>query len=116
MIDSVVVTNLGEEATPSAERLDVVEDEDLGVDQGQQGHGKNPIRYYNRRQQLELVLAAQEMSEVDVHKINLTSADEAEQGGSEMKGTDIWQDTTCLALLREGVLLEVIDVALPSSW
>jgi hypothetical protein len=50
MIDSVVVTDSEEEATPSVERLDVVEDEDREVDQGQQGHGKDPARYYNRRQ------------------------------------------------------------------
>ncbi len=108
MIDSVVITNLEEEATPSAERLDVAEDEDWEVDQGQQGHGKDPVRYYNRRQQLELVLAAQGMSEVDVHGINLTNVDEAEQDGVDMKGTDIWLDVTCLALLREGVLPELI--------
>ncbi len=47
MIDSVVVTDSEEEATPSAERLDVAEDEDREVDQGQQGHGKDPVRYYN---------------------------------------------------------------------
>ncbi len=64
----------------------------------------------NRRQQLELVLAAQGMIEVDVQEINLTSVDEAERGGSEMKGTDIWQDATCLALLREGVLSELIEL------
>jgi hypothetical protein len=45
MIDSVVVTDSEEEATPSAERLDVAEDEDWEVDHGQQGHGKNPIRH-----------------------------------------------------------------------
>jgi hypothetical protein len=48
------------------------------------------------------------MSEVDVHGINLTNVDEAEQDGVDMKGTDIWLDVTCLALLREGVLPELI--------
>jgi hypothetical protein len=36
--------------------------------------------------------------------------DEADQGGSEMKGTDIWQDANCLALLKEGVLPELIEL------
>jgi hypothetical protein len=44
------------------------------------------------------------MSEVNVHEINLTSVDEPEQDEIDMKGTDIWQDVTCLALVREGVL------------
>ncbi len=34
MIDLVIAIDSGEEATPSAERLDVAEDEDLEVDQG----------------------------------------------------------------------------------
>jgi hypothetical protein len=49
MINSVVVSDSGDEADPSTERLDVVEDEDLEVDQGQLEHGKNPVRYYDRR-------------------------------------------------------------------
>jgi hypothetical protein len=89
MIDSIVVTDSGEEATPSTERLDVAEDEDLEVDQGQRGHGKNPVRYYDKRQQLELVLAAQEMSEDGTHKINLTMVGDADKGGGEMKDPDI---------------------------
>jgi hypothetical protein len=96
--------------TPSAERLDVAEDEDLEVDQGKQRHWKDQVRYYNRRQQLELVLAAQGMSKVGGHKVNLTIVDEADKSGGEMKGLDIWQDTTCLALLREGVLPKLIEL------
>jgi hypothetical protein len=41
MIDLVIVTDSGEEATPSTERLDVAEDEDLEVDQGKQRHWKD---------------------------------------------------------------------------
>ncbi len=48
------------------------------------------------------------MSEVCGHKVNLTIMDEVEQGGEEKKGPDIWQDATCLALLRGGVLPDVI--------
>ncbi len=50
------------------------------------------------------------MSKGGVHEINLTIVDEVDKGGGEMKGPDIWQDTTCLALLREGVLLELIEL------
>jgi hypothetical protein len=89
MIDLVTATNSGEEATPSVERLDVAKDEDLEVDQGKQRHWKGQVRYYNRRQQLELVLATQGMSEVGGHEINLTIVDEADKSGGEMKGPDI---------------------------
>jgi hypothetical protein len=110
MVDLVTATDSGEEATPSAERLDVAKDEDLEVDQGKQRHWKGQVRYYNRRQQLELVLAAQGMSEVGGHEINLTIVDEADKSGGEMKGPDIYQDTTCMALLKEGVLPELIEL------
>ncbi len=110
MIDLVTVTDSGEEATPSTERLEVAEEEDLEVDQGRARHWKDQVRYYNRRQHLELVLAAQGMSEVRGHEINLTIVDEADKSGGEMKSPDIWQDTTCLALLQEGVLPELIKL------
>jgi hypothetical protein len=110
MIDLVIVTDLEEEATPSAERLAVAEDEDLEVDHGEQKHWKGQLRYYDRRQQLELVLAAQGLSEVRGSEINLTIVDEKDKCGGEMKGPDIWQDTTCLMILREGVLPEMIEV------
>jgi hypothetical protein len=50
------------------------------------------------------------MSEVGVHKVNLTVMDEAEQGGEERKGLDIWQDATCLALIKDGVLPDLIEL------
>jgi len=36
--------------------------------------------------------------------------DEEDKCGGEMKGPDILQDTTCLMILREGVLLGMIEV------
>jgi hypothetical protein len=50
MIDLVTATDPEEEATPSAERLAVAEDEDLEVNYGEQKHWKGQIRYYDRRQ------------------------------------------------------------------
>ncbi len=110
MIDSVVVSDSGDEAEPSEGRLEAAEEEDREVRQDQQGHRKDVISYYDRRQQLELVLAAQSMSEVGIHKVNLTIMDEAEQGGEERKGPDIWQDATCLALIKDGVLPDLIEL------
>jgi hypothetical protein len=107
MIDLVTATDSEEEVTPSAERLGVAEHEDLEVDHG---HQKGRIRYYDKRQQLELVLAAQGLSEAGGHKVNLTIVDEEAKYGVEMKEPDIWQDSTCLALLKEGVLPDVVEL------
>jgi hypothetical protein len=110
MIDVVTATDAMEEATPSTERVGIVEDEGLEVADGEQGPRKGQVRYYDRRQQLELVLAAQELSEVGGCKINLAVVGEEDKCGVEMKGPDIWQDTTCLMFLREGMLPEMIEV------
>ncbi|CAK9231152.1 unnamed protein product [Sphagnum troendelagicum] len=64
------------------------------------------IRYYNRWQQLELVLAAQELSEIGGCEDGPTTKGDK----VEMKGSDIWQDATYLALLREGMLPEMIEL------
>jgi hypothetical protein len=110
MIDLVTATDSREEATPSAERLGIAQDEDLEVEQSKQKHWKDQVRYYSRRQQLELVLAAQGMSEVGGHELNLAIMDEADKCGGETKDPDIWQDTICLAFLKEGVLPELIEL------
>jgi len=90
MIDLVTATDPEEEATPSAERLAVAEDEDLEVDHGEQKHWKGQIRYYDRRQQLELVLVAQGLSEVGGRETNPTIVNEEAKDGVEVKELDIW--------------------------
>jgi hypothetical protein len=87
--------------------LGVAGHEDLEVDHG---HRKGRIRYYDKRQQLELVLAAQGLSKAGGHKVNLTIVDEEAKYGVEVKEPDIWQDSTCLALLKEGVLPDVVEL------
>ncbi len=105
MIDLVIATNSEGEVTPSTEQLGVTEHEDLKVDHG---HRKGRIRYYDKKQQLELILAAQGLSETGSHKVNLTN--EEANYGVEVKEPDIWQDSTCLALLKEGVLPDVVEL------
>ncbi len=50
------------------------------------------------------------MSEVGGREVDLTAVVVEDKGGGEMKGTDIWQDANCLALLKEGVLPEMIEL------
>ncbi|CAK9858986.1 unnamed protein product [Sphagnum jensenii] len=75
MINTITDEELGGEASPSEERADAIEDEGLDVSQGRQKLWKNQVRYYSRRQQLELVLDAQEMYEVREVELNLAIAE-----------------------------------------
>jgi hypothetical protein len=109
MIDLVTTAESGEEEDPDAIQTNAKGAKDQEFDRGRQRPGKERVRYYNRRQQLELVLAAQELSEVGGREVDLTAVVVEDKGGGEMKGTDIWQDANCLALLKEGVLPEMIE-------
>jgi hypothetical protein len=66
-------------------------------------------QYYDRRQQLELVLAAQELSEFGDPDLSPIELDEEEGYGAEHNCADIWQDTECLRLIKEGTLSDAVD-------
>jgi hypothetical protein len=55
-------------------------------------------------------LAAQELSELGDLEVDPTGSGEEGNCGVETKGTDIGNDATCLALLREGMLPDTIDL------
>jgi hypothetical protein len=67
-------------------------------------------QYFDKRQQLDLVLAAQELSEFGDHELNPTRPDDEEDHGVKSSYVDIWEDTECLTLLKEGVLLDAVDL------
>jgi hypothetical protein len=67
-------------------------------------------RYYDRRQQLELVLAAQELSEFGDPELSPTELDEEEDQGVKHNCADIWRDVECLMLIREGILSDAVDL------
>jgi len=66
--------------------------------------------YYDRKQQLELVLAAQELSELRDPGLNPAELDEEEERGVKHNCADIWQDEECLRLIREGILSEEVSL------
>ncbi len=66
-------------------------------------------QYYDKRQQLELVLAAQELSEFGEPDLSPTELDEEEGYGAKHNCADIWQDMECLRLIREGTLSDALD-------
>ncbi|CAK9195607.1 unnamed protein product [Sphagnum troendelagicum] len=78
-----------DEATPSVEVMGAAEDEELEAADSEQRLQKSQIRYYNRRQQLELVLAAQELSEIGGHEVDPTVSGDEDKCGVEIKRSDI---------------------------
>jgi len=110
MLDSVATTNVDEETDPDMEVMGATKDDDLEAADGKQTRKRGPLRYYGRRQQLELVLAAQKLSEPSDCEIDRTRSGKEEDRGLETKDTDIWRDATYMALLREGMLPDTIEL------
>jgi len=65
--------------------------------------------YFDKRQQLELVLAAQELSEFGDHELSPTESEVEEDHEVKSSCVDIWEDTDCLMFLKEGVLPNAVD-------
>jgi hypothetical protein len=87
------------------EAVGAVADEKTRIGQRKREPRKGIIRHYDKRQQLELVLAAQRLTESD--DLELDPTEPSEEGGHE---DNIWSDATCLTLLRDGVLPDTMDV------
>ncbi len=56
------------------------------------------------------MLAAQELSEFGDHELGHSEFDEEETHGMDTRSIDIWKDATCLGLLKEGILLDTVDL------
>jgi hypothetical protein len=110
MLDFVNATNADEEAAPNVEVVGVAEDEDLEAADGKQNLQKGQLRYYGKQQQLELVLDAQELSELGDREVDPIGSGKEEDHGVETRVIDIWRDATCLTLLKEGMMLDTIDL------
>jgi hypothetical protein len=110
MLDSVAATNVDEETDPDMEVVGAIEDDDLEAADGKQTRKRSPLRYYGRRQQLELVLVAQKLSKPSDYEIDPTGSGKEEDRGLETKDTDVWRDATYMALLRKGMLPDTIGL------
>ncbi len=55
-------------------------------------------------------MAAQELSGLSHHEVNLTGLGKEEDCGVGTECIDIWEDTTCLVLLKEGMLPDTCDL------
>jgi hypothetical protein len=63
-------------------------------------------QYLDKQQQLELVLAAQELFELGDPDLSPTGSDDEDECEVRVGCMDIWQDMDCLTLLKEGVLAD----------
>jgi len=77
---------------------------------GKQALKREITRYYDRQQQLELVLDAQELSEFGDHELGHIEFSEEETREMDTRSIDIWKDATCLGLLKEGILPNTVDL------
>jgi hypothetical protein len=86
------------------------ENQNLKIINGKQALTRKIPIYYDRHQQLELVLAAQELFEFGDHKLGHTNTDEEGTCRMDTKNIDIWKDATCLGLLKEDILPDTMDL------
>jgi hypothetical protein len=100
---------LSEEFVPSEETVPV-HDEPVQHEQEQVVLKRRRPQYYDRRQQLELVLAVQELSEFGDPKLSPTELNEEGDHGMKHNCADIWRDVECLMLISEGILSAVVDL------
>jgi hypothetical protein len=98
-----------EDDDPRVEVVGAVANEGMGTGHGKQEPRKEIIRHYDKRQQLELVLIAQKVTEFDDFELDPTEPSE-EGHEDDTRTVDIWSDAACLTLLRDGVLLDTMDV------
>jgi hypothetical protein len=98
-----------EESAPD-EEMAPTRDTPVREQEGQVMLKRRRPRYYDRRQQLELVLAAQELSELGDPELSPTELDEEDGSGVKHDCVDIWQDKECLRLIREGILSDTVDI------
>ncbi len=65
--------------------------------------------YYNKQQQLELVLEAQRLLESGERDLQFADPNEEDECGVDSRNSDIWEDVTCMDLLQGGMLPTIVD-------
>jgi len=108
-----VVDIVFEEEQP--QEVILCEDEEKGKNQAVRSSttGMTLLRkrphYYDKQQQLELVLATQQLLEAGEHDLQSKDLDEEEECEADSRSSDIWEDVNCLELLQGRVLPDTID-------
>jgi hypothetical protein len=108
MLDVAPKEEPSEESIPDEETREM----DDGPIQSEEVHMVKRRRpeYFDKRQQVELVLAAQELSELGDHELSPTTFDDEEDRAIKLSCADIWEDPNYLMLLMEGVLPDAVNL------
>jgi hypothetical protein len=112
MLDVLAEASQDEEDDSSEEDVEAVDSEEVrnsGSRKGKRMLTGKP-KYYSRRQQLELVLAAQELLKYGEHDEGDAKFDGQEACDVDVESMDIWEDEVCLELLKGGVILDTTDL------
>ncbi len=92
-----------------AEAADSEEVQDSALRKGKRTLTGAP-KYYSRQQQLELVMASQELLRYGEHNGGGVRSGEREICGEDVASNDIWEDEVCLELLKGGVIPNIADL------
>jgi hypothetical protein len=105
----------------------LTDEEDNSLEEGSKAAGGNEIRnsefskgnqtlwrggtrYYNRKQQLELVLAAQGLLDDNARETSDARSEGEEVCVDNSSQTDIWEDAVCMGWLKDGFISEGVDL------
>jgi hypothetical protein len=67
-------------------------------------------QYFDKRQQLDLILEAQELAKFRDQELSLTESNKEEDQEMDVKCIDIWEDAVCLGLLKNDALPDSMDL------
>jgi hypothetical protein len=112
MLDVLAETSQGERDESFEEEVEAADDEEI---QNSRFHkGKRVLmqepKYYSRQQQLELVMAAQELLRYGEHDGGDVRFSERETYDADAENTDIWEDEVCLKLLMGSVIHDTANL------
>jgi hypothetical protein len=108
MLDVVSEEDPSEESVPDEEAIPM-DDEPVQHEEGRTVMKRRRPLYFDKRQQVELILVAQELSEFGDRELSLIGSDDEEDHVAKLSCIDIWEDANCLMLLMEGVLPDTVD-------
>jgi hypothetical protein len=113
MLDVVLEVNQDKEFASSMEEIKMANIEGSEIQRttnGKQVPKKKLPQYYDKQQQLGLVLATQELLKFDDHDLAHINSNEEGKCWTNIKDIDFWKYIICMKLLNEGILPDIIDL------
>ncbi|CAK9856563.1 unnamed protein product, partial [Sphagnum jensenii] len=109
MLDVAAKEDPPEESTPIGESI-ATQDEPVQQKDMLTAIKRKRPQYLDKQQQLELVLAVQELSELGDPDLSPTCSDNENECEVRIGCLDIWQDVDYLTLLKGGVLTDTVNL------